>query len=504
MLRGLIAGIAVLLVAAPSASALDPVDTQALRAAVSVNRILRHERALQGIAFMNGGSRVAGSPGHAASVAYFRDVLATAGYRVREQEFAFPYFELRAAAVFARTAPDQKTYVAGSDVATLEFSGAAAVTGPLIPVDLTLPPGPTANTSTSGCEEADFAGFPAGAIALVQRGTCEIDVKAANAETAGAAGLVLFNEGTPGVPGRNGLPDVTLGRPFAIPAIAATFAVGSELAALAATGRVDVRLVTTTISETRTTTNLLADAPGGDASETVVVGAHLDSVPTGPGINDNGSGTATIVAIAQAMAKLQLEPRRRVRFALWSAEEQNLRGSRAYVRALAPGELADLYAYLNFDMLGSRNFVRFVFDGDGSALPPAGPPGSAEIEAMFNAYFDDHGMATAPKAFDGRSDYVPFIAAGIPAGGLFSGAEGIKTAEQVKAYGGTEGQPFDPCYHQACDVIDNLSPRALRELGDGAAHGVLTLADSASGLFGDEVAVVRRTAALSRFAARSG
>ena len=117
-------------------------------------------------------------------------------------------------------------------------------------------------------------------------------------------------------------------------------------------------------------------------------------------------------------------------------------------------------------MLGSPNYVRFVYDGDGSDTPTAGPPGSAQIEAIFNDYFASQGLATEPTAFDGRSDYGPFIAVGIPAGGLFSGAEGIKTAEQAAIYGGTAGAPYDSCYHQACDTINNLSTKALTELGD--------------------------------------
>ena len=142
-------------------------------------------------------------------------------------------------------------------------------------------------------------------------------------------------------------------------------------------------------------------------------------------------------------------------------------------------------ANLNFDMLGSPNYVRFVYDGDGSDSDPAGPPGSAQIEAIFNQYFASQGLATEPTAFDGRSDYGPFIAVGIPAGGLFSGAEGEKTAEEAPIYGGTAGQPYDPCYHQACDTINNLSTKALNELGDGAAHAVMTLARSRTGFFED-------------------
>ena len=119
-------------------------------------------------------------------------------------------------------------------------------------------------------------------------------------------------------------------------------------------------------------------------------------------------------------------------------------GSEYYVENLSNNQLGRIYANLNFDMLGSTNYVRFVYDGDGSDGGPAGPPGSAQIEDIFNNYFASQGLATDPTAFDGRSDYGPFIAVGIPAGGLFSGAEGLKTEEQEEVYGGTAGEPYDP------------------------------------------------------------
>ncbi len=178
-----------------------------------------------------------------------------------------------------------------------------------------------------------------------------------------------------------------------------------------------------------------------------------------------------------------------MRFAFWGAEENNLLGSQYYVDSLRPNQLARHYANLNFDMVGSPNYVRFVYDGDGSIDPGdpalAGPPGSAQIENLFNGYFASQGLATEPTAFDGRSDYGPFIAAGIPAGGLFTGAEGIKTPEEAATYGGTAGVAYDRCYHQACDTISNLNTKALNEMGDAAAHAVLTLARSKSGLFED-------------------
>jgi Zn-dependent M28 family amino/carboxypeptidase len=245
------------------------------------------------------------------------------------------------------------------------------------------------------------------------------------------------------------------------------------------------RVVTSTDNSPRPSTNILADSPGGDPDKVVVVGAHLDSVVTGEGINDNGSGTATILEIAKQIKALKIKPRQKLRFAFWGAEENGLIGSEHYVDTLPDTELSKIYANLNFDMVGSPNYVRFVYDGDGSATGTSGPPGSAEIEGIFTSYFAGRNLATDPTAFDGRSDYGPFIAVGIPAGGLFSGAEGIKTAEQAAVYGGTAGVAYDPCYHAECDDINNLNVKALAELGDGAAHAVLTLAMTKTGFFPD-------------------
>ncbi len=155
-------------------------------------------------------------------------------------------------------------------------------------------------------------------------------------------------------------------------------------------------------------------------------------------------------------------------------------------------KVAELYANLNFDMVGSPNYVRFVYDGDGNATGTAGPPGSAQIEKLFNDYFAGQGLASDPTAFDGRSDYGPFIEVGIPAGGLFTGAEGVKTADQAARYGGTAGAPYDPCYHQACDTMNNLNTAALNEMSDAAAHATLTLAKSKSGFFEDGSRVGQR------------
>ncbi len=443
-----------------------PQTDRELRDAVTVDGILEHEEALQAIADDNDDTRASGTPGYEASVDYVVDRLEDAGYHPQVQSFLFPFFQQLAPSTFAEVSPTMQTFVEGTDYFLADFSGSGDVTELLQPTnDLVLPPGPDPSTSNAGCEPEDFSEFDAGNIALIQRGTCFFEDKVANAIDAGAVGVVLFNEGQPG---RTDAQGVTLGRPFDIPVVFASFAVGDALATEAAAGDVTIHLVTSTQSEERETWNVLADAQGGNRHRTVVVGAHLDSVLAGPGINDNGSGSATILELAEQWADVHGE-RNRVRFAWWGAEESGLLGSEHYVSTLTPTQLDDIALNLNYDMLASPNFVRFVYDGDGSDTGTAGPAGSDRIEQAFLDYFERQGLATEPTAFDGRSDYGPFIAVGIPAGGLFSGAEGIKTPEQEAVYGGTAGVAYDHCYHQACDTIDNVNTEVLDQFGDGVA-----------------------------------
>ncbi len=224
--------------------------------------------------------------------------------------------------------------------------------------------------------------------------------------------------------------------------------------------------------------NLIADWAGGDTSDTLMIGGHLDSVTAGPGINDNGSGSAANLEVALAVARTGFQPDRHLRFGWWGAEELGLRGSTAYVNSLTTAQKAQITGYLNFDMVGSPNPGYFLYDGDnsdGTGSGP-GPAGSAQIESTLAAYFRSIGVPTRGTDFDGRSDYGPFIAAGIPAGGIFTGAEGRKTAAQVSLWGGT-ATTFDPCYHASCDTISNINDTALDRNSDAIAYSVWALAD---------------------------
>ena len=476
---GVVSALALTAVPGPSV-AVDEINTREIREAVTIGGILGHDRALQWIANRNDGTRASGTPGYAASADYVKRTLTRAGYDVTEQEFAFDFFRELAPASLSQVSPTPTDY----ETSTLGYSGSGEVTGKLVPTnDIMVPPPATPSSTNSGCAPTDFPTAPPGdAIALIQRGTCFFEDKAANAEAAGYEAVVIFNEGQPG---RTELLTGTLGRPFALPVVGISHADGAALYEQTKRGDVVMNVVTSTESEERTTSNILADSPDGKAEKSTVVGAHLDSVIEGPGINDNGSGTSAILEIAEEMAELGKQPRQRIRFAFWGAEESGLLGSTHYVESLDDQEFGQIVANLNFDMVGSTNYVRFVYDGDGSDSDPEGPPGSAQIEDIFTEYFAGQGLESAPTEFSGRSDYGPFIEAGIPAGGLFTGAEGVKTAEEAAIYGGTAGEAYDSCYRQACDNINNLSTKALGEMSDAAAHAVWTLARTKTGFFED-------------------
>ncbi|MFF7795402.1 M28 family peptidase [Streptomyces sp. NPDC007991] len=232
--------------------------------------------------------------------------------------------------------------------------------------------------------------------------------------------------------------------------------------------KLDAAGYTTTVQQFsasgRTGYNLIADWPGGDAGQVVMAGSHLDSVSSGPGINDNGSGSAAVLETALAVSRAQYKPAKHLRFAWWGAEELGLVGSRNYVNRLTTGDRSRISAYLNFDMIGSPNPGYFVYDDD-----PA-------IEKTFKDYFSGLGVPTEIETEgDGRSDHAPFKSAGVPVGGLFTGASRTKTAAQAAKWGGTAGRAFDRCYHSSCDTTANIDDTALDRNSDAVAYAVWEL-----------------------------
>lgn len=195
----------------------------------------------------------------------------------------------------------------------------------------------------------------------------------------------------------------------------------------------------------------------------------------GPGINDNGSGSIGLLETAIQLAKFSVN--NAVRFVWVSAEEFGLLGSTYYVSQLSEAERNKIRLNLNFDMIASPNYVYSIYDGDGSAFGVSGPPGSAEAEKLFEDYLvNEAGLKFVPTDFDGRSDYGPFLDAGIPAGGIFTGAEGIKTEEEQKLFGGKAGVAYDVNYHGAGDNVSNLNMDAFIQITKAIAHAVATYA----------------------------
>jgi Zn-dependent M28 family amino/carboxypeptidase len=435
--------------------------TERLKTAVTDDGVYRHLEELQRIADANGGNRALGTPGYDASVEYVAQTLRDAGYRVDTPGFSARSFSVQ----------DVRLTVDGTQVpaAALGFSHATPPGGASAPLAV-LP-----QDETSGCEPDDFAGVPAGSVVLVRRGTCPFGQKVTNAAGAGAAAALVANN-VDGPLTQATLGDVT----GAVPTAGVSKADGDTLAGRAGA---PVTLVLATTIEERQSRNVIAQTATGDVDNVVMAGAHLDSVPEGPGINDNGSGTAALLETAVQLGGAPAVTNA-VRFAFWGAEEQGLIGSTAYVGGLGEADREKISLYLNLDMVGSPNAGYLAYDGDNSDNEGAGPgpEGSATVERVLLEQLSSTGVAATGTDFDGRSDYGPFVAVGIPSGGLFTGAEEIKTPEQAQRWGGTAGQPFDPCYHQACDRIDTIDRTALDRNTDAVAGSVGRFALSTEGV----------------------
>ena len=445
---------------------------------VTLEGVREHQAALQEIADANDdpfypGTRAAGTEGYDDSVEYVAGLLEDAGYDVTLDPVAVTF---NFPAVLRQLTPVAATYETGP----FTGSGNGTVQGRVIPVDINLAP---PRATSSGCEASDFAGLdfsgPAD-IALVQRGTCNFGNKALNADNAGAEAVIIFNQGNS--PDREGLIVANASTlndgttvVHTIPVVGASFAQGVALAQAGSTAFVQVLP-----AETRQDFNVIAEKTGVNDDNVVMAGAHLDSVIQGPGIQDNGSGSAALLETALMMAKLK--PQNTLRFGWWAAEEQGLVGSRDYVTGLSQAERDRIALYMNYDMIGSPNYFFGVYDADESTFPaPAGvpiPPGSEAIEDVYESYYTLVGEPYDDSEFSGRSDYQAFIQNGIPAAGLFTGAEVPKTAAQQAIWGGTTGAQFDPCYHLACDDYDNISLHALEVNSDLVAFAQLTFAYS--------------------------
>ena len=322
----------VALVGTPSASAAPPdLDSGRLERLVTVEGITDHQKALQRIADRNGGTRATRTPGYTASAAYVKATLEKAGYKARYEMFNMPEWRETALPVLQQNSPTAKTYVAGSaadddspsvDFIAFEHTPTKTLTNvKVIPTDDIVIPSP--GGTTSGCELSDFPAATSGAVSLIQRGTCGFTQKLDNAAQAGAIGVILFNEGD--TPARTNALFRSATPNYTLPAVASSFAVGQELYnAFKAGQNPTVTLTTNGIDQERLYPNVVAETKRGDADHMVLLGAHLDSVTAGPGINDDGSGTAFQLELAEQLARAGTPPRNKIRFLWFGGEEDGL------------------------------------------------------------------------------------------------------------------------------------------------------------------------------------
>jgi hypothetical protein len=422
-------------------------------AEIGVERIRADLEALQRIADEHGGTRVVGSPGYEASVDHVVEVLGVPGYEVRTVSVDVPVFEQRSPTILERVAPSPQTWTDDVDLRAMLFSPSGEVRAPV-------------TSAEGGCEPGDLVGFPSGNVALLEPGPCLRRQQILNAQEVGASAVIFPYPDT--VAGRPVRPTLLYPDGLEVPALGVTPEVGTALAGeggAAPTVRIRVDASSSWIQAE----SVIAQTPGGDPNRVVMLGAHLDSVMDGPGINDNGSGVAMLLEIARWLSTRDAEAT--VRFALWAGEEEGLYGSRDYVAGLSDEETDAIAAYLDLDMVGSPNFVRYVI-ADAREDPTVAAE-DERIRDLFSAYFEDRGLAVEPIETFGGADHGAFAQAGIPIGGLFAGSGEMKTAEQADLHGGVAGEPADPCYHQACDTLENVSDVGLEQFA-AAYVAVLT------------------------------
>jgi hypothetical protein len=402
---------------------------------VTVEGMLEHLEALQAIADAHGGTRLAGSPGFDASARYVADVLRATGYEVTFPSTEVPVFEQHGPSVFDQVEPERRQWVDGRDFRAMLFSASGNVRAAVDRVG-------------GGCTEADFAGFRVDAVAVIEPSPeCFRRAQVVNAQRAGAVAVIGVSTAPRGAPLR---PTLFTSDGIDVPVLSVTAETGRALVE----GSV-VRIRTSVSTSFEVVRSVVAELPESADQDVVMLGGHLDSVMDGPGINDNGSGVGLLLETARWAAGL--EPAPAVRFAFWAGEEEGLYGSWAYAHELGADELERIDVYLNLDMVASTNFVTFVYEAS-----PEDPEISRQVADLFADALQDLGAESEPLDLQGASDHAAFDDVGVPTGGLYSGSQEVKTPAQAEAYGGTAGAKLDPCYHQPCDTIDNVSERALR------------------------------------------
>jgi Zn-dependent M28 family amino/carboxypeptidase len=465
-------GVVVGVVAALSScsSPESPPSAQDLASKVGADGMYTHLRKLQEIADANNGNRADGTPGYDATVDYVAQFLRDKGFDVETPEFE----------LLDRSQGGKPALRVGGREYSVDQASLLITTPPGGLNAATLRP-----RKAAGCRAADYDGTSVrGAIAVVDDTSCSVVTKQNAAVSEGAVGLLVVS-----TPGRGGSP-AGLFTPGYYQDLTVPVGVISRDADAALRGTTaPVRLVLDSKPVMKKTRNLVAQTKTGDAHNVVLAGAHLDSSAASPGINDDGTAIAALLETAAAVGA-QPDVANAVRFVFWASEENGSAGPTKYLQALSPDELRDIALYLGFDMLGSPNAGYFTYDGDQSAQPnpaiPAQsvPEGSAGIERTLAGYLNTAGVRPADMPLSQFTDYHPFLAAGVPIGGLTAGSSQRKSEVQARLWGGQAGSPFDPNYRTKRDTVDNVNRDALSVLGPAVTYAVVTYAKSVDGVNG--------------------
>ncbi|KAH9215505.1 putative leucine aminopeptidase 2 [Leptodontidium sp. 2 PMI_412] len=432
------------------------VESNKLRRVMTRSALLAKANKLQEIAYSSPGrNRLIGTAGHEGTVAWITSIL--------DQYPDYYTYYLQPLSLSVGAGANLTIGGVVTEAFAVDLAPSGSVSAPVVSV------------ANLACDLTDFPADTAGKIALVFRGTCQSGIKAHNAFLAGAVGMIVYNNDVGTLEGYSLQILPTDGGPY-VPTAGITQAEGLALVARLAAGEAVVAEFTTVTNDI-VTNNVIAETIEGDHDNVIHISGHSDSVAAGPGINDNGSGTISILEVAVQLTNFSVN--NAVRFSWWTAEESGLLGASYYVSQSPQSELDKIRLMLDFDMMASPNYAFQVYDGDGSAFGESGPPGSAEAEYEFERFFvEEMGENFTQIEFDGRSDYGPFLEAGVATGGIACGAEGVKTVEEAAMFGGVAGEWYDKNYHQVGDTVKNLNMGAWIVMTKSIAHMTATFARS--------------------------
>ncbi|KAJ6593893.1 hypothetical protein B0H19DRAFT_1092615 [Mycena capillaripes] len=464
----------------------------ALADSMSVDGIMTHLEQFQTFADASANTRSHGSPGYTASADYIYGVAQDAGFDVQRQGVASPVGTIRVGTLSV----DGVIYAA-PNVTVDYYTNTTEAAG--LESEIVVIPG-------YGCDQTEFADA-ANKTVLLKAGQCEVNDKTFNALVSQVYAVIVYDETPlPPTPGAGVFTDAS--GAIAVPVVLhANYDVAQilleKVASRILNGTINVQVDINTVASD----NVIAQTKWGNPDKVIMFGAHLDSVPAGPGINDNGSGSATLAELVKQLVQFT-GAQYAIRFAWWSSEEKGLLGSEFYVEQLSQAERDKVVAYINIDMSASPNYILAIQDNDnsGGQRPPwipAPPIGSNAIEKLLQGVYESMSLNYTGFAIAENSDHASFMANGIPMGALETGAGGSKTDLEAQLFGGVAWEPYDSCYHMSCDTINNLSPEALINNARAVARALAILANDISAIEAEQTQGIASGANVAAFVGAS-